>query len=145
VATTSTDPAAIARYAIERVCSGQDLDAAGEVYSPRFVDHVNAMDFHGMEGIQRSVGLYKRLFEDLRFETLQQVADGDTVATRWALHGTFRGRRVSHTGVTISRVEDGKIVEDWSHSDTIDLARQLGLWRSVVVVAREWRALLGRG
>ena len=50
------------------------------------------------------------------------------------LHGTHRGRRVQLRGIVISRFEDGKIVEDWAASDTMELARQLGVWRSLLLL-----------
>lgn len=140
----ASETAAIARRAIETVCSGRDPGAAEALYSERFVDHVNAMTFHGLEGIRRSVGLYTRLFPDLRFEVADQVADGSAVATRWVMRGTYRGRAVAQPGITISRIEDGRIVEDWGHSDTLEIARQLGVWRTLLVVVTEWRTLLGR-
>ena len=137
-------PADVARYAIEEVCSGRRLEDLERCYAPSFVDHVNSMEFHGHQGARESVALYRRLFDDLRFTTNQQVSDGDRVATHWTLRGTHRDRSVELSGITISRLEDGKIVEDWGYSDSIELARQLGVWRSLLLIAREWRALLRR-
>jgi len=44
---------------------------AGTVPSPNrlfpvFVDHVNDKDFHGQEGVRRSVGLYRRVLSELK-------------------------------------------------------------------------------
>lgn len=58
--------------------------------------------------------------------------------------GSYRGREVEFSGVVISRFENGRIAEDWAFSDSIEIARQLGIWRTALLVAREWRALLGR-
>jgi predicted ester cyclase len=138
-------PAAIARYAIEEVCSGRKQEDLERCYAPTFVDHVNSMEFHGHEGARRSIALYQRLFEDLRFSTEQQVSEGDRVATHWTLRGTHRGRKVELSGITISRFEDGRIIEDWGYSDSIEIARQLGIWRSLLLVASQWRVLLNRG
>ena len=44
---------------------------------------------------------------------LAQHTDGDSVTSRWSLHGTHRGRRVTLPGITISRFENGKIAEHW--------------------------------
>jgi hypothetical protein len=44
-------------------------------------------------------------------------------------------------GITISRFFEGKIAEDWSTSDTMELVRQLGLRRSAVLALRR---LFGR-
>jgi hypothetical protein len=62
----------------------------------------------------------------------------------WSLTGSFRGRGVEFSGVVISRFEDGRIAEDWAFSDTIEVAKQLGPWRSLLVAIREWRSFLGR-
>ena len=139
-----SEQAETARYAIEEVCSGRRLDDLASCYSPDFVDHVNSMEHRGHEGVRESVGLYQRLFDDLNFRTVQQVAEGDRVVTHWTLTGSHRGRQVEFSGVVISRFEDGKIAEDWAFSDSIEIARQLGVWRTVLLVAREWRSLLGR-
>ena len=71
----------------------------------------------------------------------EQVTEGNRVASRWTLHGTHRGRRVRLTGIVISRFEDGQIVEDWAASDTMELVRQLGVWRSLLLLARHHRLL----
>jgi predicted ester cyclase len=130
-----------ARGAIENVCAGR-LERLSEFYDPRFHDHVNTMEFHGHEGIQKSVSLYRRLFSDLSFVVDQQVSEGALVSSRWTLHGTNRGRAVRLSGITISRLEDGKIVEDWGSTDSVELLRQLGVWRSLLMLVGERRLLL---
>jgi predicted ester cyclase len=130
-----------AREAIENVCAG-DLSRIAEFYDPAFHDHVNSMEFHGHDGVRRSVSLYRRLFADLRFEVDEQVCEGDRVASRWTLHGSNRGREVSLSGITISRLVDGRIVEDWGSTDSIELVRQLGVWRSLLICVTERRLLL---
>ena len=71
-----------ARRALEDVCSGRELDRAGEVYHPQFVDHVNAPEYHGLAGARKSVALYLALFPDLRFVVEEQVSEGDRVVSR---------------------------------------------------------------
>jgi predicted ester cyclase len=133
-----------ARRALEEVCSGQNLAGIPEVYHPDFLDHVNAREYRGHEGARESVALYLELFPDLRFMVDEQISERDRVVSRWTLHGTHRGRSVTLRGVVISRFEDGRIVEDWAFSDTVELARQLGLRRTLGVVVKNWRTLLGR-
>jgi predicted ester cyclase len=125
----------LARDALERVCSGSDPSAAVGVYSADFRDHVNARDYHGHEGIRRSLGLYQLVFSDgdLRIRVEDQVTEGDRVASRWVAEGHNRGRPVRIWGIVISRVEDGEIVEDWAASDSLDVIRQLGLRRSLLL------------
>ena len=140
-----TTNAGVAKDAIENVCSGREAERVAEVYHPDFHDHVNTMQFHGHDGARESVALYRRLFPDLRFIVDEQVSEGDRVATGWTLYGTNRGRTVKLTGHTISRFADGLVVEDHGSTDTIELLRQLGAWRSLVMLATEWRFLLRLG
>ena len=134
-----------ARRALEEVCSGRDLDALPDVYHPDFVDHVNALEYRGHEGARRSVALYMALFPDLRFNVDEQVTEGERVASRWTLDGTHRGRRVRLTGIVISRFQDGCIIEDHAASDTMELIRQLGLWRTILLLLRYPRLVFNRG
>lgn len=137
----STANAAIARRALEVACAAKAPGAIEEVYAPAFVDHVNSMTYRGTDGARQSVALYLALFPDLEFVVDEQVSEGDRVASRWTLHGTHRGRRVRLWGIVISRLEDGQIVEDWATTDSLDLLRQLGPWRSFLLVFKHWGRL----
>ena len=129
------DPRAVAQHALERVCSNADPAAAVGVYSPDFLDHVNARDYRGHDGIRRSLALYQLLFADgdLQIRVVDQVSDGDRVVSRWVAEGHNRGKRLSLWGITISRFADGEIVEDWSASDNLDVLRQLGVRRGLLL------------
>jgi predicted ester cyclase len=135
------DLAANAKAALERVCSGSGLDPAERYYSDKFVDHVNDLELHGLAGAQRSVEMYTSVLSELAVTVQEQVVEGDRVVSRFVVTGVNRGRTVHFNGITISRFEDGKIVEDWSVTDTLSLVRQLGVWRSALVGIQQWRAL----
>jgi ketosteroid isomerase-like protein len=139
-ATTSANTAT-ARRALEEVCSGKNLGGIPVVYHPEFVDHVNALEYRGHEGARRSVALYLELFPDLSFVVDEQVTEGDRVASRWTLQGTHRGRPVTLRGIVISRFEDGRIIEDWAASDTMEIPRQLGVWRTLLLLLRHRKLL----
>jgi predicted ester cyclase len=133
MATVEHDHREVARRAIEEVCARGDFDKAPRFYSERFHDHVNSLEYHGLDGVKESVELYRSIFPDLEIKVDEQVVEDDRVASRWTARGTNRGRRVTLRGITISRFEDGKIVEDWGYSDTVDLLRQLGPLRVVAL------------
>jgi SnoaL-like domain len=131
--TTEHAYAAQARQAIEIVCSG-DVSRMEEFYSPDFVDHVNDMTFHGYEGGRESLAFYGTLFKGYRMGVEEQVTEGNRVASRWVLNGTYHGRAVVLRGVTISRLdEDGRTVEDRGHSDSIALLGQIGMIRTLIL------------
>jgi predicted ester cyclase len=141
---TTTDQTEIARLALEEVCSGRDLGGIARVYHPDFVDHVNGITHHGHEGARRSVALYMEFFPDLRFTVDDQVSQGDRVASRWTLRGSHRGREVELRGIVISRFKDGRIIEDWAASDTLDLVRQLGIRRALQLGVKNRKLFFNR-
>ena len=136
---TEGDDRALARHALENVCSTADPGRAVGVYSRDFLDHVNARDYSGHEGIRESLGLYQLLFRDgdLRIRVEDQVAEDDRVVSRWVAEGHNRGRPLRLWGITISHIADGEIVEDWSASDNADVLKQLGP-RRLVLLGVDW-------
>jgi predicted ester cyclase len=114
---------------------------AAECYAEDFADHVNGLDFHGLDGVRRSTELYTALLEDLEIEVVDQVSERDRVASRWLMRGSNRGRQVGLTGITISRLRDGRIVEDWTATDGIELLRALGVVRVLRAAPRLLRTL----
>jgi hypothetical protein len=135
-----TDLAARAKAALERVCSGAGLDPLDRYYSPAFVDHVNDLVFRGLAGTTQSVALYKWLLDDLSITVTDQVVQGAHVTSRFIVTGRRGKRRVAFGGITISRFEDGLIVEDWSVVDTLSMVRQIGPWRAARLALAAWRS-----
>ena len=45
----------------------------------------------------------------------------------WTAAGTIEGRPLRHRGITIWRIVDGRIREEWSQFDEEGLKRDLGL------------------
>ena len=106
-----------------------------EIYSPDLVGHFAGMplvDIH----MHRMFGLATYdAFSDLERPVDALVAEGDKVVARWRSTGTHdgpfqgippTGKRITTTGITIFRLEDGKIVEEWSESDMMGMLTQLG-------------------
>lgn len=130
-----------AKGALERVCSGRALAPASHYYSERFIDHVNDLEYRGLEGARRSVEMYTKVLTNIEIRVEEQVTEGNRVTSRFVVIGRNRGRTVRFNGITISRFEDGKIVEDWSVTDTLGMLRQLGAWRSVLLGVEQWKSL----
>jgi predicted ester cyclase len=126
----------VARTALEQVCARCDMNLAPQCYADDFADHVGGLEYHGLDGVRRSTELYRMLFDDLTIEVVDQVAEDDRVASRWVLNGTNRGRQVRLWGITVSRLHDGHIAEDWTAVDSLELLRALGLRR--VALAAPW-------
>lgn len=130
-----------AREALREIFTG-DHSRLSDYYAPDFVDHVNRMEFRGIESIPVSTALPRHLCPDLSVEFDRQVAEGDLVATYWTLRGTCRGRSVRFKGVSTHRFEGERIVESWDVADSIETFRQLGFFRSTLMLLTQWRAVL---
>ena len=127
---------AIARRVFEEVWNKGNLDALDEVYVADVVGH-NAPPGQppGIKGTRQFIGMYLQAFPDTRMVVEDQVAEGDKVVTRWTATGTHRGelmgmpptgKSVRVTGITINRLEGGKIVEEWGTFDQLGMLQQLG-------------------
>ena len=128
---------AIARRALEVFGSG-DLDALDQLFGESAVDHDTQNphgDIRGPEGAKRTASMYRAAFSDLKITVEDQIAEGDKVVNRWTATGTqdgglpglpASGRTSTVTGISIDRIEGGKIVESWGNWDTLGMMQQLG-------------------
>jgi steroid delta-isomerase-like uncharacterized protein len=132
----SEENKALARRWAEILNQG-NFDLVEEIYAPDFVDHDPTMpeDVRGPEGAREVYSMYRSAFPDAEVTIEDQVAEGDTVATRWTGRGTHQGElmgvppsgnRVEVMGVTISRIEGGKIVEEWDIYDALGMMQAIG-------------------
>lgn len=114
---------AVAMRVFDEIFNQGTFHVADEIYSSDFQNH----------GLHRSVDLKtdeeavhseKKAFPDLRMSVQEMVAEGDKVAVLWTFQGTHTGSgyeglpptgtRVEVRGITIWRIVDGRIVEEWS-------------------------------
>jgi steroid delta-isomerase-like uncharacterized protein len=130
----SEENKALARRAWEAVKNPDLLD---EVYAPDVVWHEPDQELRGLEQAKQFVTTYRTALPDLNITVEDQIAEGDKVVTRVTLRGTHQGEteefgpptgsQIEGEGVTISRIEGGKIVEDWDSYDNLSFLQQLGL------------------
>ena len=132
------DPKTVARRVIEEVFGEGRLDVADEIISTDFVGHDPALPepTRGPEGLKQAAAGYRAVFSDLTCAVDHQVAEGNTVVTRWTARGTQdgdlfgiapTGKQATVTGISIDRIVDGKVVEDHTNWDTFGLMQQLGV------------------
>ncbi|HUR61988.1 MAG TPA: ester cyclase [Candidatus Thermoplasmatota archaeon] len=107
------------------------LDA---VLAPGYRGHVNGRDILGPAAARQVVAGFLAAFPDCAYTVLDGVREADRTAVRWEFMGTHKGtfaerpatgRRVKATGLTLFRVEGGRIAELWSHWDAPGLVAQL--------------------
>jgi len=110
-------------------------DALVEVYADDIVLHEPDEDVRGIEGLKQFVSMIRSAIPDLRITLEDDIAEGEKVVSRWRAQGTHQGElmgiaptgnKVIITGITIHRIEEGKIVEEWENWDALGLMQQIG-------------------
>lgn len=112
-----------------------NLALADEVLAADFVDHTHPNVAPSPESVKQQVMAFRAAFPDAHATVEQMIGEGDLVAFRFTLWGTFQGtfarlpptgKEAVLTGADFIRIADGKMVELWSIQDTFGWAQQLG-------------------
>jgi predicted ester cyclase len=129
--TNESNKAAV-RACFENASRG-NFDALDEILTGDYVLH--PAEVHGAAGLKEMVQGYRDALSGLEVAINQQFTDGDYVATRYTITGSHdgelmgappTGKRVSFTGITISRCVGGRIAEEWELTDSAGLLAQIG-------------------
>lgn len=124
-----------ARRIFEEIESQGKMEVAEEIFANDFVDHLPFGEMGGIEGAKQFAIMLRSAFPDLHVTVEDQVAEGDKVATRFIARGTHQGEflgvpasdnKMEITGMIISRIANGKIVEQWGNPDLLSLMQQIG-------------------
>jgi predicted ester cyclase len=112
----------VATRVFEQIFNQGRFKVADEIYSPQFRNHGRLKDFT-LEEDQEAVHREKEAFPDLKMAINLLVAQGDFVSVVWTFSGTHTGAglglpptgtRVTFRGITIWRIVNGKIAEEWT-------------------------------
>ena len=123
----------IVRKVIE-AANTQDPSSMDDLVAPDFVDHTRQL--RGLDALKQFATMIFKSFSDFH-ETIEDIiAEGDKVWVRIKITGThtgeFRGlaptgKKFTETSVDILRIVNGKLVEGWNVTDTLDFLKQLGV------------------
>ena len=114
---------AVAMRVFDEIFNQGKFQVADEIYAPDFRNH-GLHQSVDLKTDQDAVHAEKKAFPDLRMSVQEMVAEGDKVAVLWTFHGTHTGSGyeglpptgtpVELRGITIWRIVDGRIREEWS-------------------------------
>jgi predicted ester cyclase len=134
---TASSRAVVGRW-LEDVLQGHRTDALADIASTNVLVHPTAMPgeagYSGIAGLEAWLGEQWRAFPDLAIVDWFTVASGDIVAARWQARGTSQGeflgvaptgRSIDSTGISMYRVEEGRIAEIWETRNTLGILHQL--------------------
>jgi steroid delta-isomerase-like uncharacterized protein len=123
---------AVARRVFEEIFNQGKFQVADEIYARDFVNHGLHRDATFQQD-QAAVHWEKQAFPDLKMTIDRMLAEGDLVTVVWTLRGTntaaasplpATGVTLELRGITVWRIAEGKIREEWTSFDLALAARQ---------------------
>ena len=129
---------AVVRRYFEEAWNKQNLDVVDEIIAPDLLDHEvdGSEQKSGPEDVKSYLaGYYLKALPDVDITVEFQIAEGDMVLTYVTVRGTHQGELlgvpatgnpIEVTGMSVDRIERGKIVEGWVSWDQLGLLKQLG-------------------
>ena len=120
------------------VINARNLDRAGEVIEPDYVEHLPLPPGFptGLVGFKTFWSALIEAFPDLHLTVEDVLIDGDKGVCRITATGTHEGdfmgipathRRATWSEMHLGRVENGKLVEHWGVIDQLGMLQQLGV------------------
>jgi predicted ester cyclase len=120
------------------VLTNHDLESLNTIALSEILIHQTAMpceaSYYGIRGIKHWLGEQWSSFPNLAIMDYFTLAQGDIVVARWTARGTSdgnflilppTGKTVEYTGVSMYRIEEGKIAEIWETRNTLGIMQQL--------------------
>jgi predicted ester cyclase len=101
-----------------------DLDSAEKLYAAGQA-----------EAAKQEAADFRQGFPDVTSTIEDLIAEGDKVVARWRSRATHQGeymgiaptgKEVEFTGISVYRIEEGKIAQSWNIEDQLGLMRQIG-------------------
>ncbi len=126
----------IVRRAHDEVWSKGNMAAIDELYAPDYIAHWVAGGDTELDEFKEMIINARTAFPDMKEEILHIVAEGDLVVTHFVNSGTFMakmdgfaptGKKGSNPEMAVHRIENGKIAEQWTVADRLNLLNQLGI------------------
>ena len=123
----------LARRWFEDLFNRGDLDAAEEILSAEFVDHLPREEERGLEELKQYVTMYRAAFPDIRDTIDELVAEGEKVVVRLTSRGSHQGefmgiaptgRHVRFSRMRLFRIAENKTAESWVNIDQLGLLEQ---------------------
>jgi steroid delta-isomerase-like uncharacterized protein len=116
--------------------NNKDLAAFDRLFARNYVHNDPSQpEVTNLEGMKQFAQGIWAAYPDFNAKLESLVADEDLVVKRYTMTGTHQGEfagvpptgnRVSFTGMTMFRIEGGKIVEAWWNYDVMSVLQQIG-------------------
>jgi len=132
----SAENEALARRFFEEMCNQRRLEVADEILAADHVYHdaQSPPAEPGPQAMKDTVAIYQEAL-DGHWNLHEVLSTGDRAVVRWTGTGVHQGelmglqptgKSISVDAITILRIADGKIAENWTVWDTLAMLQQLG-------------------
>jgi predicted ester cyclase len=127
---------AVVRRVFTEILSEGRFEVGAEIYAKDYVNHGTTKDI-GLEESNASDHGWRAAFPDLEMTVEKEIVGGDFVTVVWRGRGTntgsgnglnATGKKVDGRGISIFRVVDGKIEQEWTEYSGLLILQQLGLY-----------------
>lgn len=131
----SAENKALVRRYVDEVYNANNLEHLEEFISPDYVNHMEAQEVTGIEGLRGLARDMHAALPDMRHTVHIQLTEGDKEVHRWTITGTHRGdwmgvpasdNEVAIEGLTLVRLEHGKVAEEWTFANSLEMLVQIG-------------------
>ena len=127
---------------VEELWNARRLDVADEIFSIDCITHQLRSGVlvepvgRGPQEMKEHVSGWVMSFPGLRFTIEQMISEGDRVVSQLVMEGTHQGawmgiaptgRKLQIRMVTVHRIAEGKIAEDWVLVESLGFFQQLGI------------------
>lgn len=118
-----------------KVWNGNEIDHLNDILTSDFVCHyLTSEEWVGIENSKKAISDWRTLFPDWHEEIVDIIQDKDKVVTRYKATATHTrtyegidstGAKIEIYEVSIYRVSDGKIAEQWAFPDDPSIKTQI--------------------
>ena len=132
---SDTNEAVVRRF-VDEVLNEGDYAAMRELVHTEYVYRSPDQELHGPEALEDLLTGYRTGLPDMKTSVDDLVVSGDKVVISVTFTGTHTGdlmgipatgNQVSVHGVVLSRIEEGKIIEEREMLDMLGMFQQLGV------------------
>jgi steroid delta-isomerase-like uncharacterized protein len=133
---STDDNKALVRRYLEQSMNEGNAAAMDELTSADYVGHMSGVPPFDRATHKQLLATFRAAFPDQRVTIEDLIAEGDKVVNRTTFSGTHQGefqgiaptgKRITITSISVSRITNGKVVEDWTVLDMLGMLQQLGV------------------
>ena len=120
----------------DEILNKGNIDMIDTYFASNYVNKTVTSTVNGQAEAKEFFGAFLTGFSDIKFDVDEVFGVDDRIVKRWTFNGTHTGefsgvpatgKRISVSGVSITRITNGKIAEELDYMDDLGFLQQLGV------------------